>query len=476
MRRALSDPSFCLLLALALIVTAPFSSVPGLWAASIIALIVGLVALGWHLAPPVLAWLIAFNMLPIWADVATIELNNSGWTYMSADADAVIFSSWVNLPDAIVRSSCAIAFLAIGLRCGLFLGREMFGYRRDIVQDEAASLAPYLAYRISLAYVAFLPASVLVGIIGQLVPALSQPAHVFGLLKFVLIYLLAARVFATGRNAYLLVLVIAAEIVLGSIGPWAGYKEGFFVVLIALAASSRRFTFKQAAFALAGIAMMLYMSLVWTAVKEEFRPKFAGSGALTALAWLADKYLGGELDFAASAVRLLERVGYTKFYAMIMNANTDGMQGIYQRALLHIVTPRVFFPDKAVLDDSAQTAQALGWSIDKNTSVGLGYVAQAHIDFGFPGLLAPMIVLGAIIGTIYAYFLTRPAPPLIREACAVACLFNALAFEGNIDKQLGGMIWALLVLALALRNGAAIVHRWLENSRQVVQGRPYRMG
>jgi hypothetical protein len=467
MRRVLSDPSFCLLLALTLIVTVPFSSVPGLWAASIIALIVGLAALGWHVAPPVLAWLIAINMLSILADIATIELNSIGWRYISVEA---------NLPDAIIFSSCAMAFLAIGMRCGLFLGREMFGYRRDVLQDQAPSVASYSAHRISLAYVAFLPASVLVGIIGHAVPALSQPAHVFGLLKFVLIYLLAARVFATGRNAYLLVLVVAAEIVIGSIDGWAHFKEGFFVVLIALAASSRRFTFKQVAFMLAGIAAMVYLSLGWTAVKKEFRREIAGSGALTSLAWLADKYFGGELDFAAAAPDLLQRVGYNKFYAMIMNANTDNMQGIYQRALLHIVTPRVFFPDKAVLDDSAQTAQALGWSIDEDTSIGLGYVAQAHIDFGFPGLLVPMIVLGAITGVIYAYFLTRPAPPLIREACAVTCLFNALAFAGNVDKQLGGLIWALLVLAFALRYGAAILHRWLENGREVIQGKPYRIG
>lgn len=467
MRRVLSSPSFCLLLALGLFLIVLPSSVPLLWATSIVAFIAALAGLGWHLAPPVLAWLIAINMLTIWADIATIELNNGGWTFTGVQA---------NLPDAIVRSSCAIAFLAIGMRCGLFLGRELFGYRRNVLQDQAASVAPYSAHRISLAYVAFLPALIVVGIIGQTMPVLSQPAYMFKLLKFVLIYLLAARVFVTGRNTYLLVLVIAAEIVIGSIDGWAHYKEGFFIVLIALAACSRRFTFKQVAFALAGIAAMLYLSLAWTAVKKEFRTRIAGSDASTSLAWLADKYFGGELDFATAAVDLLDRVGYNKFYAMIMNANTDDMQGIYQRALLHIVTPRVFFPDKAVLDDSAQTAEALGWLIDEDTSIGLGYVAQAHIDFGFPGLLIPMIALGAVIGAIYAYFLTRPAPPLIREAFAVACLFNALAFAGNIDKQLGGMIWALLVLALALRYGVSTLHWWIGDSPQVMQGRPYRMG
>jgi hypothetical protein len=312
-----------------------------------------------------------------------------------------------------------------------------------------------------MAYFAFLPVSIFVGVIGQLAPGLSQPAYVFGLLKFALIYLLAARVFETGRDTLLLVLVIVVEILTGSIGGWASYKEGFFVVMIALATTSRRFSLQHIGLAVGGVAAMLYLSLGWTAVKKEFRSTIVGSDAWTSLAWLADKYFGGDLDLVAAAVTLLDRIGYNKFYAMIIDANTESLQGIYFRALVHIVTPRALFPDKAILDDSAQTAQALGWSIAGDTSIGLGYVAQAHIDFGFPGLLAPMILLGAAFGAIFAYFLTRPAPPLIREAFAVACLFNALRFEANIDKQLGGLIWAFLVLAVVLRFGGASLGRWL---------------
>lgn len=452
MRRALSNPGFCLLLAFALYLIVPSSSAPELWATSLVAFVAALVALGWHMAPPVLAWLIAINMLTIWVDIAQIELNNIGWMAVGVVP---------NLPDAIVRSSCAIAFVAIGMRCGLFLGNLMFGYRHDVVQDQAAS-APYSAKRILLGYFAFLPVSILVGVIGQAVPGLSQPAYVFGLLKFVLIYLLAARVFETGRDTFLLVLVIVVEILTGSIGGWASYKEGFFVIMIALATTSRRFSFRQIGLAVAGVAALVYISLAWTAVKKEFRSTIVGSDAWTSLAWLADKYFGGDVDFAAAAVDLLERIGYNKFYAMIINANTDSLQGIYYRALLHIVTPRALFPDKAVLDDSAQTAQALGWSITDDTSIGLGYIAQAHIDFGFPGLLAPMILFGAAFGAIYAYFLTRPAPPLLREAFAVACLFSALRFEANIDKQLGGLIWAFLVLAIVLRTGGEIVGALIE--------------
>jgi hypothetical protein len=402
-------------------------------------------------------------MLSIFADIATIELSNLGWILVEA-----------NLPDAIIRSSCAMVFLAIGMRSGLFLGHSLFRYRANVMWEQAASAASYSAQRISWVYVAFLPVSVLVGIVGQAVPGLQQSAHVFGLLKFALIYMLAANVFVTGRDTHLLILVIVAEIVLGSTGAWASYKEGFFVVLIALAGSPRRFSIHQLGIALAGIAVMIYLSLSWTAVKMEYRASVVGGDTWTSLTWLAGKYFGGEINYVAAATDLLERVGYNKFYAMVMEANTESIQGIYLRAFTHIITPRIFFPDKAVLDDSAETAKVLGWSIDGNTSIGLGYVAQAHIDFGFPGLLFPMIVLGAIVGTIYAYFLTRPAPLLLREAFAVACLFSSLAFAGNIDKQFGGLIMTLLVLACVLRYGAPTFDRWLQDGRHLTRRRPHR--
>lgn len=454
MRRIFAHPLLFVVLVTIVVVAAIFSSVPLLWVFSLGAMIAALVALGWHLAPPVLAWIIAFNMLSVWADIATIELSNSGKIFAAIQQ---------NLPDAIINSSWALSFLAVGMRLGLLFGRAVFGYRPNLFQHMAATNAPYSAYRITLAYAAFLPISVLLGIVSQIAPGLSQPVHVLGLLKYVLIYLLAARVIATGNNFKLLIGVLFTEIIIGSTGYFSGYKEGFFVVLIALAASKERFTFRQFAVSVAGVFLIVYISLAWTAVKMEYRTKIVGSDAITSLSWLAKNYFGGDINYRLAAIDLVERVGYTKFYALVMQSHTDGLQGIYQRAILHIIMPRMFFPDKPVLDDSAQTFQALGWSIADGTSIGLGYVAQAHIDFGFPGLLAPMVLLGAIVSIIYTCFLTRPAPLLIREAFAVACLYKALIFEANIDKQLGGMIMAFIVLLLVLRFGGGILHRWLGN-------------
>lgn len=449
--RLLVSPVLWLVLSCALLFLLVLSSAPELWLTSIGAFLVTLAALGWHRAPPVLVWVVAINMLSIWADIATVELNKAGWVSLIVGD---------NLGEAIIHSSFAMAFLAIGMRIGLALGHSLLGYDFRAIRDPAAN-SFYSPQRLALAYLIYLPTAIMVNRIGEAAPGLQQPAYVFGLLKFALIYMLAARIFAIGRDYYLVVFVVIAEILIGSTGGWANYKEGFFVILIALARTSGHLNLRQLSVSLIGTATILYLSLAWTAVKIEFRATIQGSDAWTSVKWLAGKYFGGQIDMSAAAITLLDRVGYNKFYAMVMSINPQGIDGIYQRAIVHILTPRILFPDKAILSDSAQTALALGWNIQQGTSIGLGYVAQSHIDFGFPGLLAPMSILGALLGLIYAYFLTRPAPLLIREAIAVACLFNSLAFAGNIDKQLGGLLMGSIVLALALRYGGLTLDRWL---------------
>jgi hypothetical protein len=425
-----------------------------LWAISLFAFTASVLVLEWSKAPPVLVWIVTLNMLSIWADIGQIDLSNSGSANLALEP---------NLPEAITLSCFAVFFLAIGMRGGVLLGHKVFdGFREN---SNYSYGVPYSVRRIIVAYAVTLSISVVADKIGELAPGLSQPAYALIQLKFMVIYLLAATVITFRRGYRSLIAILAFEIASGSIGGWAAYKECFFVVLIALASSSKRFSIGQLGGALVSVTVITYISLAWTAVKVEFRSNIKGSDAWTSLSWIADKYFYGDLDFGAASVALLERVGYNKFLAMVLRANTEALTGIYQRALFHVLVPRLLYPDKPTLNDTPETAAALGWQIDDNTSIGLGYVAQAFIDFGFPGLLVPMVALGCVVGIIYVYFLTRSAPFIIRQAFAVASLFNSLAFAGNIDKQLGGLIMTFVVMAGVLHYYAWPLHRWLENRR-----------
>jgi hypothetical protein len=256
---------------------------------------------------------------------------------------------------------------------------------------------------------------------------------------------------------------------IGLVGFFASYKEGFFVMLIALAASRGAMSGRKWLFAVISVLAVVWVSLVWTVIKGEYRYQIAGNPLQQRVEWMAQRFFVAPIDYGAAVTRLVERVGYTDLYAQLLARLDIGSVptnlGLYAAAVEHVLKPRVLFPDKASLDDSALTNVLLGMRIDKNTSIGVGYVAEAQVDFGFPGLLVPLFLLGTMMGAAAQYFMTRSAPLPIRQAFTTVILFNSFAFAANIDKALGVFITGWIAMALALKFGYPMIARWLAGTR-----------
>ena len=287
-------------------------------------------------------------------------------------------------------------------------------------------------------------------------------------MKFVFVYLIAARVFRTKQGYAWLLLVSASEVVTGLTGFFAGYKEALFVMLIALASSRRPASVQEWTFGLATVLVVLWVSLVWTASKKEYRFSVINYPIEQRIGWFAQRFSGNQVDYEEAVTKLFERIGYTEFFSVILARDATGAlpteNNYYANALLHVLMPRILFPDKASLDDSKKTTALIGLSIDDETSIGVGYVAEAFVDFGFPGLLGPVFLIGLMTGAAARYFMRQPAPLALREAFATATLFQSFQFAANIDKNLGGFIMSCIVLGLVLRVGYPRVATWLEGS------------
>jgi hypothetical protein len=113
-----------------------------------------------------------------------------------------------------------------------------------------------------------------------------------------------------------------------------------------------------------------------------------------------------------TADKLIDRM-WTIYYPALAIArvpshlpHTNGE--ILSAALVHIVTPRVFFPGKPNLQsDSEKVRKYSGVMVagaEQNTSIAFGYAAEAYIDFGLPLMFLPVLVFGAAIGYLYALF------------------------------------------------------------------------
>src|SRR5262249_37435621 len=143
---------------------------------------------------------------------------------------------------------------------------------------------------------------------------------------------------------------------------------------------------------------VVWISLAWTAVKPEYRTWVSGytlnqtttRSFNDRISFIARRILFEPIDYDRAVFNLLRRIGYTEIYAEILARLDAGAiaedSRKYLDAVQHVVMPRVLFPDKAKLDDSAVTTALTGREIEEGTSISVGYVAEAHVDFGFPAM------------------------------------------------------------------------------------------
>jgi hypothetical protein len=456
-------PTWALVVAGFAILASPIVSMNShLWLIAIVALVFGSWCIGWPTYYPVLLWIVGINWLPIAADILNADLSGA-----SLESDSLGSHRTV----AISISLLAGVILAVGLRFG---AKRMGSASRSLdetVSEDGRSIS--LNGSIVLFFSAY-PIIVALTWVGYLSPGLQQPVLAFALLKFVFLYLLATTVFRLQRGYGWLILAVSVEVVNGMTGFFSDYKEAFFIVLIALASRREKINTRLVITGGAAVVVVIWFSLVWTAIKPEYRQWVSENTGTQTVArpvgeridFISQRILLGGLDYETSYLRLLRRIGYTEYYARILarlQTNSMDVPSQYLAAVQHTLMPRLLFPDKATLNDSAVTTAFTGDVIDSNTSISVGYVAEAHADFGFPWMLAPILLIGLMIGVQARYFMTRNAPLIVRQAFCTGCLFSSFGYQMNIDKALGGCLVGFIAMTLALKFGYPLVSSWLES-------------
>ena len=278
-----------------------------LWAACLLALPIAVWLLGGKQAYRVLLWVIAVNWLQVIGDVVAADLNGN-----------VLSKGWLGpyQVQAIVWSLCAILALALGMRWGTQLGGRLF---RSSVQPTGGSPAggerDVRLRRAVICYFASLAVFQILGAVAASVPELAQPVLALSLIKFVCVYLIAATVFESGRGYVWLAVVSLLEMVTGLVGYFSDYKEAFIVMLIALATSRRPMNARMWIFAATAAVAVIWVSLVWTAVKKEYRHFVVSNPIEERIEWMAQRFFVDSIDYRKAVTLLFQRIGYTEFYA-----------------------------------------------------------------------------------------------------------------------------------------------------------------
>jgi hypothetical protein len=356
----------------------------------------------------------------------------------------------------------ALMFLAVGMKLGI--GRKRIDWSRTLALDAKA----WPQKELILFALALLVAGHLLEYLSNYAGAARQIVLALGAARQAGLFMLAFWCLSNGRALGLLAAVVTLEIAFGLTGFFAGFRDTLLVFLIAAVAAKPRLSVVSIAGAVVGVAAMLSVSIFWSAIKPQYRD-FLNEGVG---GQVAAQPLGDRIAFVADAANhmdaerlrfgvtsLVARTSYIDFlaktieYVPTYRPHTNGSQ--IGQALVHILTPRILFPDKPPTPlDTAVTAEFTGLRManDTGASISIGYVGEFYIDFGFIGSCLCTFAMGALGGLcLYLLRIRFEMSMMVNYGLAVAALLQFSLFETALIKFLGGAVTALIAALLLQR-------------------------
>jgi hypothetical protein len=443
------------------IVLALMSSVgpnPLLALLSVAVLVVGSILLWRPGESPVLLFLFAYP----WVQASTAVFH-ANWLGM----DIAVYSPYIgDMHSAVSMSLCGLLILAVGMRMGA-------GPRRPDLYAAAQHLAlshpmERWLWLYGLAWVASFAALTFAWVL----PGLTQPMLALANMRWAFFFMLAYAHFTRRHDRRgLFPLAFLLELATGIGAYFADFKTVFVVTLFAALASGTRISPKALLGSGALTALTVALAIVWTAVKNEFRAFVSGGQAAqvvavdytTRLTKLYELVADLSSDALASATQhLLQRLTYVEFFSVVL-VNVPAsiphtLGAILWDAIIRPFMPRFLFVDKDVIDDTVRTNLYTGGLAGNSeaTSISLGYIAEAYIDFGTYGMFPVLAAIGIFYGAIYRFFIGwRRSYGLFGMAIATTVLTTVGPLENSFTKVFGGVIVSLVVA------WALIFPRWV---------------
>jgi hypothetical protein len=362
------------------------------------------------------------------------------------------------LERATLLSLIAIVVLSLGIRLALIRsGPSVFNGLRS------ESLKINIGKAFTMYLLSFVIASI-AGIVAWQFKGLSQQIYALVTVKWAAVFILAYCGFEQRSHLFVAVALLL-ELVTGVTGYFAGFKNVFFVLIVAALASPFGLRGKRLAIALSAAVCLFFLGVVWTAIKQDYRTYLNQGSDQQIVAVSTEESVGklGDLladftwdNFITGLDGMIVRVSYVNYFALTLMNVPDHVP--YERgalwfgALKHTVTPRLFFPQKAETNDSERMMLYTGVqtaSSEQGTSMGIGYVAESYVDFGSQFMFVPIFLLGIFYGLIYRVFVIQSEHALLGSAIAASILiFGAYTIETSNIKIVGGNATVLIVLTV----------------------------
>jgi hypothetical protein len=392
----------------------------GLGAAGVIA---GLVTDDWLAGASVMALMICIKLvsthdglfvLPIGLSFHWLQ-GNVGLIYLGLtgrEVQAVFDSEW--RPMVMVALGCCLA-LAAGINLGLRFKKA----------PDPNEPRPGFAFSFGLLVIVYISTVFLEGTLATIAPSypsLRQIITTFDSARLGVLFLILRRLCAPPNPQFgMVAVVVGIEIVLGITGFFAGFREPIVLAVLAmLEIFERRNARHWFALAVASVAICS-LGVLWMGIRGEYRRDYVSMDQFSEsrgtrvdrVEDLTSNFMKSDSgNFLKTTDQLVDRMWTIYYPALALQRvpsilpHTDG--AIIGAALLHIVTPRVFFPNKGELpsdsDEVRKYANVAVAGREVGTSIAFGYSAEAYIDFGMPWMFLPVFGFGIFVGFCYTLF------------------------------------------------------------------------
>jgi hypothetical protein len=377
----------------------------------------------------------------------------------------------VKVEEATWLSMAGVLVLATGMRLALF--------KRDknAVQEARQEANRFNINRVFILYLISFVFSSVLNRVAFAMPGLAQPLLALATLRWMMVFLLVYAVVLQRQRYRLLVFAVGLEVVSGFIGFFSGFKSIFYIIILVLPATGMVIKGWRLFPTVILTLLVLGFSIFWSAVKPDYRDFLNQGTGEQVISVPVEQRLAklGELAFSMTPVTwgqgfedLILRITYVHYFDLTIQNVPENIPyehgQLWWGCIKQVFMPRLFFPNKAVLDDSARASYYTGQAVagtDTGASIGIGYFGESYIDFGPAGMFAPIFLLGIFYGLIYRLFISGVQNKIIGFAIAVSILlFNACEIETSNVKILGGTVCVCLAMALFLRFG----EQWLWNT------------
>lgn len=397
--------------------------------------------------------------------VASIHLMQVTTALFYANALGVHINSLseygVNLENATWVALGAVLCLILGMSLGN-AGPAIWS--PAVAQAEARKWSPRSAFRF---FLVTLGIGLFFGWLSTLSEAVRQLFLAGASIQWIGMYVLAYVCLSQKRGISYVLIAVGMEVALGFTGFFGEFKVVFYVLVVAFASARPKLNFLSIiAIALTAV-FLLTLSAFWSGIKTEYRAFVnKGSEAQVVLvpledrfAYLADRVSEADTDTLAKGFDLLlRRMSYVEFLGATLNYVPDARPHEEGRmmiaAISHILVPRLFVPDKAILPSDTLVTMAytgLPLPVGAGVSISIGYPGELYIDFGMIGMMVCMGILGFLYGKANRYIQQDFSSALIGYGATIALLLPGISFETSLPKTLGGVGAAFIVLLLMSR-------------------------